>query len=217
MKNYKVNIEVLSPLHLGAGHADVVTDAEAVRDKYGLPFFPGKRLKGLLYESALELAEMASMAGLSGDKNWFSVDDVNRLFAQQVNKDGRKIDERDMDVKESGIRVDNFYLPNYEELCAGWEYLQDKYSGLFTALDVWDSYSELRYQTAIDKESKTASEGTLRNLRAVESGTVFGGRILLIDDSNVNKNILEKALMNLRYAGAKRNRGFGRIKCTIGK
>ena len=32
---------------------------------------------------------------------------------------------------------------------------------------------------------------------------------------SINADILEKALVNLRYAGAKRNRGFGHIKCTF--
>lgn len=198
MKNYEVKIELLSPMHLGAGHADVVTDAEAVRDKYGMPFFPGKRLKGLLYESALEMAEMS--AG-----KWFGVDDVKKLFAQG----------NDSVVEASCIRVGNFYLSQYEDMCEAWEYLQNKYSGIFTSVDVWESYSELRAQTAIDKKTGTAADGSLRNIRAVEAGTVFEGNIILLGDNDINKSIVEKALLNLRYAGAKRNRGFGNIKCTV--
>ena len=32
-----------------------------------------------------------------------------------------------------------------------------------------------------------------------------------------DEQIIKLALLNLRYAGAKRNRGFGKIKCTINK
>lgn len=208
MKTYKVVIKLLSPLHLGAGQADVVTDAEAVRDKYGIPFFPGKRLKGLLYESALEMAEISC-------GKWFDKDAVNRLFAQTKDEDGKVSGGIDMDVESSGIRVENFYLPDYEELCSGWEYLQGKYAGLFTALDVWDSYGELRSQTAIDRESGVAMDGSLRNIRVVDAGNEFVGNIVLLDDGDDNRSIVEKALLNLRYAGAKRNRGFGKIKCTV--
>ena len=198
MKNYEVKITLLSPLHLGAGHADVVTDAEAVRDRYGMPFFPGKRLKGLLYESALEMAEISS-------GKWFTIDDVKKLFAQG----------NDYEIEVSGIRVDNFYLPQYDKMCEAWEFLQEKYSGIFSSLDVWESYSELRAQTAIDNKTHTAAVGSLRNIRAVEVGTVFEGNIILLDDNGINRSIVEKAILNLRYAGAKRNRGFGNIRCTV--
>ena len=80
MKKYTVEIELLSPLHLGSGHQDVIVDAEVIRDRWGMPCFPGKRLKGLLYESALEMAEISQ-------EKWFTVADVKNLFAQkQENK-----------------------------------------------------------------------------------------------------------------------------------
>ena len=54
-------IKALSPLHLGSGQADVNVDAEVIHDDAGLPYFPAKRFKGLLYESALEVAEMSEL------------------------------------------------------------------------------------------------------------------------------------------------------------
>lgn len=201
MKTYEVKIELLSPLHLGSGHADVIRDAEAVKDKYGMPFFPGKRLKGLLYESALEMAEIGK---------WFTVADVSRLFAREV-----KDDNALLYIDEGGLCVENFLLPQYMELCNGWEYLQKQYEKLFTNRDVWETYTEYRYQTAIDKNTKTAKDTSLRNLIVVDAGMHFEGKIILRNDTAINADILEKALVNLRYAGAKRNRGFGHIKCTF--
>lgn len=190
----EVEIELLSPTQLGSGQADVITDSDSVHDKYGMPYFPGKRLKGLLYESALEMAEI--------NKVWFTEDNVKKLF-------GRNGQE------SSAVRVDNFMLPDYEKLCLGWEYLQKNYPEIFSVKRIWDSYTELRYQTSIDDETGTTEDGSLRNMRVVDAGLKFTGRIYLYDGSELNKSILEKALVNLRYAGAKRNRGFGRIKCTI--
>lgn len=210
MKEYEVKIKLESPLHLGSGHADVVVDAEAVKDKYGMPYFPGKRLKGLLYESALEMAEMGCG---QVETPTFDIEDVKALFGQ-TSSDGNDV---------SKLRVDNFYLDEYVDLCAGWKYLQQEYPGIFTPDDVWNSYTELRYQTAIDEETGIALDGTLHNIRAVDAGTEFIGQIVLL---NVNpedgvkskdEQILELALLNLRYAGVKRNRGFGKIKCTINK
>ena len=57
------SVEVLSPIHLGSGQADVNVDADVIHDRYGMPYFPGRRFKGLLYESALEVREMGCRSG----------------------------------------------------------------------------------------------------------------------------------------------------------
>lgn len=190
-----VEIEVLSPLQLGYGGADIIIDSEAAHDKYGLPVFPAKRLKGLLYESALEMSE------ISGGK-WFTNNDVDCLFGHS-------------ETEEAGFRIDNFYLPDYSEMCKSWKYLQNTYSGIFTPELVFGTYTDVRFQTSIDKKSGTTKDGSLHNMRVVDSGVKFNGSIYLKDDSKINKDILRKALLNLRYAGGKRNRGCGHIKCSI--
>lgn len=200
MKKYHIEIELLSPLHLGSGHEDVIIDAEVVHDRWGMPVFPGKRIKGLLYESALELAE------ISGGK-WFTTSDVKRLFAQQM--------DEELTIEESGLVVENFNLPGYEELCKDWKYLNQQYNGIFTEQEVWDTYTELRTQTAINPDTGTAKNTTLHNMKVVDRGTKFLGDIIVKDSSELNNSILTKSLLNLRYAGTKRNRGFGHIKCTL--
>ena len=192
MKKYKITIKTLSPLHLGSGRADVVIDAEVVHDKHGLPYFPAKRFKGLLFESALEMAEIS-------DNEWFSYDDVKQLFGQK-------------NAEQSGFTIENFYLKNYNDISQDWEYLSTAYPGLFTRESVLESYSDIRYQTSID-ETGTTKEGSLHNMRVIDAGTNFSGTIELTDDSDVNRRIIEYGLKNLRHAGAKRTRGCGSIKC----
>ena len=58
----------MSPIHLGSGAADVNLDADIIHDEFGLPYFPAKRFKGLLYESAVELEEMFELAGMPLDE-----------------------------------------------------------------------------------------------------------------------------------------------------
>lgn len=195
MKNFNIEITALSPLHLGSGKADITIDAEVVHDKYGLPYFPAKRLKGLLYESALEMAEISQ-------GEWFSADDVQKLFGQ-----------KNADI--SGFRIENFYLDNYIELCEAWNYLREKCPSIFTREAVLETYTDVRYQTSIDIDTGTTLSGSLHNMRVVDADTKFKGKIELILDSDVNLRILEYALKNLRFAGAKRNRGYGLIKCEI--
>ncbi len=59
MKSFTIQIETLSPLHLGSGQENIVLDADVVYDQYGMPYFPARRFRGLLYESAMEMEEMS--------------------------------------------------------------------------------------------------------------------------------------------------------------
>lgn len=194
MKKMQVEVTLLSPLELGSGKADVVLDSEAVHDKYGMPFFPGKRFKGLLYESALELVEISGGA-------WFTEAEVNALFGH---------DSSDT----VALRIDNLTLTDYEKKQEQWQYLQESFAELFDKDSLWESYTSIRYQTAID-ENGIADEGSLRNLRVVDAGLKFTGSISLLQYVPKAQEILAKALLNLRYAGAKRNRGCGHIRCRL--
>ena len=193
----KVKIELLAPLHLGSGGADVNVDAEVVHDEYGLPYFPAKRLKGLIYESALEVLEMSKLSG----SEFFAEQDLANLFKRTVDS---SID----------LIIHDFYLANYEEMAKSWAYLQDKYGDIVTAKDVLVEYTDLRYQTAIDDTGIT-KEGSLRNLRVVDAGIVFEGNIEISGGSEVHDIILALALKNLRNVGAKRNRGLGNVECVL--
>lgn len=195
MKTMQVEITLLSPLALGSGKADVVLDSEAVHDKYGLPYFPGKRLKGLLYESALEMAEISNEA-------WFTKTEVEAVFGHSDND-------------AVALRVDNLTLPAYKKLQSDWQYLQKEFPAVFTKEALWESYTSVRYQTAIDKETGIADDGSLHNLRVVDSGLHFTGNLYLLTDLPKAEAIIEKAMLNLRYAGAKRNRGCGHIRCHL--
>lgn len=191
----QIEIKALSPLHLGSGKADVVLDAEVVHDKYGLPYFPAKRLKGLLYESALEMAEISQ-------EQWFTIDDINLLFGHN-------------DKAITQLVISNFYLPNYDKIYANWQYLTQKYPSLFTKEAILNAYTSIRYQTSIDKQTGTTVDGSLHNMRVVDKDIAFIGEIKLLEDTELNNKILEFALKNLRFAGAKRNRGCGKIECNI--
>ena len=200
MKKMKIEIELLSPLQLSSGREDIIHDSDAVHDSYGVPYFPGKRLKGLLYESALELVEMGAK---------FNKRDIDILFGN---------------IGETRIRIDNFYLQSNteaedaEKIRSSWSYLENKYPEIFNTENVWQSYTEVRHQTKIDEATGTAEDKSLRNMRVVQKGKrlAFIGDIYLLAGANrINDDeiIVEQALLNLRFAGSKRNRGFGRIKC----
>ena len=196
----EVKIKLESPIHLGSGRADVNLDAEVVHDEFGVPYFPAKRLKGLLYESAVEVAEMFDCC----QSPLFSQAALEALFQRVPNSAVQLV-------------IHNFYLPQYEQMRVGWNYLQTKYKEFITPADVLKFYTSIRYQTEIDQESGTAKEGSLHNLRVVDSGLEFVGTIELIHGTEEQQKIIVLALQNLTTAGMKRNRGLGKIACIMDK
>ena len=73
----------------------------------------------------------------------------------------------------------------------------------------------MRYYTSIVKNSGTAREGTLHNSRVLNRNLEFKGYITIDDMTDTERLILSCAVRNLTGIGGKRNRGFGRIECTI--
>ena len=198
---FTLEVTALSPLHLGSGRADVNVDAEVVHDRAGLPYFPGKRLKGLIYESALEVLEMSELAGLS----LFTEEEMEELFQHNVQSDTQ-------------LTIPNLHLASEEaarQMEEDWLYLQQHYPELVSAQDVFSLYTSLRYQTMIDRETGTAAETSLRNIRVVDEGLTFCGTVRLKGGTRKKLTILALALRNLSQAGMKRNRGFGRISCAM--
>ncbi len=200
MAEFDVTIKVETPLHLGSGQADVNIDAEIVHDAYGLPYFPAKRFKGLLYESAVEVYEMLELSKIS-TKNILPPEQLFHRFSNDADK-----------VSDVQIIVPNFYLKDYEKLCADWRYLQKKYPEVFRAADVLKSFTSIRYQTKLEKG--IAAAGSLHNLNVLNAGVEFFGKIEILNSSRRVINLIALAMKNLTSAGTKRNRGFGRITCT---
>ena len=193
-----IHIKALSSLHLGSGRADIHVDADVVQDDVGLPYFPAKRLKGLLYESGLEVAEMAAASGLE----LFDRDALDTLFRR-----GR--------TENVQIVMHNLCMENYALIYADLKYLEDKYPGIFRPADVLGTYANLRWQTKINRETGVAETTSLRNLRVLEKGIEFRGEMQLMDAGMEHLCILALAARNLAQSGGKRTRGFGRIGCTM--
>lgn len=204
MAEFDVRIKVESPIHLGSGQANINIDAEIVHDTFGLPYFPAKRFKGLLYESAVEVFEMFQLA----EMNTENLAKPETLFHRNSDDSGK--------ISEVQIIVPNFYLypfDEYKKICAEWKYLQDKYKGIFSPSDVLKTFSSIRYQTAL--ENGIAAKSSLRNLNVLNAKLEFVGKIEILNCNDKVLNLIALAAKNLTAAGTKRNRGFGKISCNI--
>ena len=198
MAEIDVTIEVVSPIHLSSGQANVNVDAEIIHDALGFPYFPAKRFKGLLYESALEISEMFALSGLDTKR----LSPLEKIFHRHSSSDVQLI-------------VPNFFMrpiDEYEKFCAEWKYLLATYPEIFTPEDVLNSFTSLRYQTKL--ENGVAADGSLHNMRVLDAGIKFFGRVVVLNANEKVFNLLALAIKNLSAAGMKRNRGFGQIKCS---
>lgn len=198
MSVYEVEILTKSPIHLGSGQADVNVDAEVIHDRWGVPYFPAKRFKGLLYESALEVAEMFQLSGKTC---------MDRMLVDALFQHGGQGDCQ--------LILHDFFLEGHETMDEEWAYLQEKYPSIINPAAVLRQYTDIRYQTKIDQKSGTAAKGSLHNMRVVDAGLKFVGKIEITNSNADQDKLLILALKNLCYAGLKRNRGFGEIECRL--
>lgn len=196
---YEVRIKTESPLCLNSGKADVNVDADIVHDALGMPYFPGKRLRGLLYESAVEVVEMAELCTTP----FIERKTVEELFHKRADSTVELI-------------VPSFYLEDYRNMAKEWKYLQSVHGDLIRPESVLHTYTSIRFQTALNADG-TAKETSLRNIRVVDSDLVFVGKVQVNGGEPRHEQALALAVSNLRRAGMNRNRGFGRLSCTMKK
>lgn len=199
-KQFDVEIEVMSPLHLNSGKANVNIDSDIVHDAMGVPYFPAKRLRGLLYESAVELWEMVAC--------------TDKAFSSQL------IEELFNRVENSSVTllIHDFHLDegaDYQKKVEEWAYLSDKYPEIVTQESVLKQYTSIRFRTRINPETGTAADMSLRNVRVLDAGKKFIGKIEILGANEQHLALLELALFNLTRAGMNRNRGLGHIRCSI--
>ena len=197
MAEYEVKIKTVSPIHLSSGQADVTIDAEVIHDDCGLPYFPAKRFKGLLYESAMEVLEMAVLCG----EELVDQQTIEELFQHGMASRARLI-------------FHDFHLVNYAAMHQELQYIEKAYGEIIQPADVLAEYTSVRYQTAIDSDG-VAMKNSLHNMRVVDGGLEFYGTVELLNPEPRHERAFVLALRNLKTAGLKRNRGFGQIECFL--
>ena len=133
---YTLTIKLLSPTMLMSGQGDVNTDSTIVHDRYGIPFIPAKRVRGVLYESALEVAEMMHAAGLK----IFTIDDVKGLFNRL---EGAEDNPR--------LSISNLTIVDYDVVATELAALEAQYPAVYTKERVLEEYTSMRDYTSIDQ------------------------------------------------------------------
>lgn len=199
--------------HVGSGHsAGYYVDAVCLKDQFGLPYVAGKQLKGLL-RHAVRRAEA-----------WGWYQDLTypqgKLTSFEELLFGSQSQEQSRHATVSGMLfVDNAKLSDEE-----YNFLKKN------ALLKQNMYQEL-YSTAIDEETGTAKQYSLRGLEAVLPMTLYANLDVKVTEldpvirqqqeqflaQDMVWQVLERALPLIDFIGAHRSRGLGEVVVNLKK
>lgn len=189
MKALRIRLTPLDPWHAGSGEGRGATiDATPVRTPDGLPYLPGKSLRGVLRD-ALRQAEAAERV---------EAGTVERLFGSEPDAgwaSGRR---------EGVLRVSN---ATADREVVAWLASQPDRPALAATL-----FRTLG-STAIDEERGTAARGTLRVVEVAHplplEADIHG------PDEDAWPRAISEALRWVRGIGAHRHRGLGRVEAEV--
>lgn len=199
MREYTIVIKLESHCLLGSGEGwGSVIDTDIVFDRNGLPYFPARRLKGCLRESALEVLEMLEGTGLKEFEHRI----VETIFGRPGISKG------------ADVIFNSLLLPNHKEITSWLQWSFQELNGLLSAETVVAAFTDLRQQTSITKEG-VGEDGSLRTCRVLKPGLTFKGNITLKKENQEALDLLALSCANLRHVGTMRTRGYGRVKCSL--
>lgn len=201
MTDYFLQITLQSPLTSSAGEGRVgLVDRDVAFDDLGLPILPGRRLKGLWRDAYRDVVDVWRQCGQSP-----------RPAKQIFGESGQGPSGGD-----ACIYVANAKLREAEDLKEWLKYLQHPRKQKLHPDDVVHHFSTVRTQTAIDRETGSAKENTLRLTRTLKSGWVFRARVRFVDPPDeALQNALALGAAALQHMGTARTRGIGKVRCRL--
>ncbi|MGB3240230.1 MAG: RAMP superfamily CRISPR-associated protein [Geitlerinemataceae cyanobacterium] len=199
MPIYQLKIQLLSDTTFGRGDGVAgLIDREVEHDPYGFPYLRGRTLKGLLSEECDNLIAILS----HHRQDWETV--ACKLFGVPGSICGT------MGIVHFGDAC----LPEDLRQAVALQ-IEDKTKTL-TKTEILDSLTTIRRQTAINSESGTSDEGSLRSFRVVLRDLCFTADLIFEQlPSDEILSLLAVGALALRHLGSGRNRGRGHIRCTL--
>lgn len=196
-----IRMELLSDALPGSGEGLAgIIDLDITHDEHGLPYIPARRLKGLLLESARHLQDAGIIAN-----------DISALFGYPGQGVG------------ASLHVGNGCVDGedqYRDLL-DWAAEDSAAKTLLSPAAVLDYFTYLRSRTAIDEETGTARDDTLRTVRVLrrmppetETPLAF---VFRVDCPAVWERDLAVVCKVTRSFGVSRSRGLGSIRLTYDK
>lgn len=182
-----ISIKLLSDLCCYSGEVyNTTVDTDVVYDAYGLPYIPAKRLKGCIREAALELYEMGLMPH------------YNAIFGKEGSD-------------ASAFTISNARVENYDAKVK--ELKQFEKTDFVNQQNVLSLYTYLRTQTAVDTNTGTAIENSLRTLRVLKKGLIFNANVDLENSEYFEE--FKNAVSMVKHMGVSRTRGLGLVELKV--
>ena len=188
----------------GDGVAGLV-DAEILHDSFGLPYLGGKTLKGLLAAECAEILYALKQTGRLPMGEWEKA--AHFLFGRPgsgANDIARMI-------------VGNAQLPNDLRtfIQADFRLLAENEKGKRQRANL-ESLTTVRRQTAVDEQSGSSKDNTLRTTRVVIRDTTFISRLDFTEPVSEQACwLLAACVQAFHRAGTNRNRGYGRLRAAL--
>ncbi len=191
-----LKVELLSDATFSRGEgAAGVVDTEVERDELGMPFIGGKTVRGLLRDTWL------SMCGHFPDL----ADAAERVLGRS-----QALDE------SCRLRIGDAVLP--AAIQAAVRTAAEREEQPLTAGAILEGFTNIRYQTAEDRETGAPETTTLRSSRVVLRGFFFQSRLSWLDGyepTEADLRLLALSALATRHGGLLRNRGRGHIRLTL--
>lgn len=184
----RLKFDIQSDWHIGSGEeAGAYADALVLKNENGLPYLPGRSIKGLLRE-AMSLAQDNND---TQKKTWFSEVTVDSLFGS----------EGDGASTQGILSVNSAQLSDGEQ------------TFLVQNPQAKSHLYRVIHSTAIDHESGVAKNMSLRSMEVSIPMTLFADITINTDNSNA-VDAIKRILPLITHLGAKRHRGLGAVFVT---
>lgn len=189
MGTVKYTIKFLSEWQIGSGlSGGAAMDNVMLKDEYGLPYIPGKTIKGLLRDALEEIHEVQSEKCTS--------EAISRLFGEKKEGDNK------MYKNDFGTEA-HFTNAELRE--------QERSEIIYNKLETY-LYRTLS-STSIDKNG-VAKPKSLRTFEVCVPVILHG---VIHGVSTEHQELLKMAMRWTRAIGMKRNRGFGKCIMNLEK
>lgn len=193
-----IKITLNSDLCVSSGYAYAgIIDCDVCYNESGIPYIPGRRLKGCLREAGelirIDEQELAAIFGSSGSN------------------------------EAGGIILGNAYpmpVSEYETLNDELTALRknSSFSPYLTQQKVLEYYTRVKAQTSIDSETGVAKNSSLRYTRVInqyldgeDEPLSFYAEV----EFDCDENTLRRIVKSLRHMGMHRSRGLGNVTCSL--
>lgn len=201
-----IKITLHSDMCAGSGESEGNSiDTDICTDAFGIPYIPGRRIKGCLKQAADDLKQMGHPLAQNQEV-------VRKLFG-------------DASGSESAFTIGNAYISGINSLNS---YLREKGNNdlpesVKNAVNVAKLFTSVRGQTRLENGVKV--ENTLRSTRVLnhydplapenaKEMELYAKLYLESADRDV-KELLELCCMATRHMGSNRNRGMGNVEFTL--